>query len=317
MKTKSAKPPVKILIVHAQPNSRDGGGSFRVLSYFLKGIDRERFEVHVALSVLDRFIGEAKTDTIRFLEAYASKLHLLYVPMNQARASVRTQLKFLVELIASTSALWRLMRRERFEIVYTNSLNIFASGIAARLAGITSVYHTHEIVRKPRIIARILARVVGALADRIICVSEAAKAPFLEVGVAADKLVHVPNCIDLDEFNASRQGQKVREEFAANGYEKLVASVGRLIPKKGHDYVIQAAKRVVDEYPRRGFLSSAIANGLMMATWSLLSAKSSRWVWKNTSFLPGREKIYRKSWLPLIWLCSPLLRRSLRKPRRW
>ncbi|MFQ6114339.1 MAG: glycosyltransferase family 4 protein, partial [bacterium] len=74
------------------------------------------------------------------------------------------------------------------------------------------------------------------------------------VGVQASKLVKVSNCIDLDIFSTSRTGRSVRSEFASNGDEKLVASVGRLVPKKGHHYVIQAARRVVDKYPTARFL---------------------------------------------------------------
>lgn len=252
-KTDSTRP-VKLLIVHAQTTGHDCGGSFMVLHFFLKGIDRERFDVQVVLSFFNERRPQPDAPAMRRIRECGVKSQLLHVPMNQMSASPIVFLKYVVDLALSTWKLFHLIRRERIEIVYTNSLNILASGIAARLAGVRSIYHIHENVHKPRLVAKVLKRVVAALADTLICVSEAVKASFLDVGVAANKLVTVTNCIDLDRFSESNTGQKVRREFAPNGYEKLVASVGRVVPKKGHHYVIAAAGKVVSKFPSTRFL---------------------------------------------------------------
>jgi glycosyltransferase involved in cell wall biosynthesis len=225
-----------------------------VLHFFLKGIDRERFDVQVVLSFFNERRPQPDAPAMRRIRECGVKSQLLHVPMNQMSASPIVFLKYVVDLALSTWKLFHLIRRERIEIVYTNSLNILASGIAARLAGVRSIYHIHENVHKPRLVAKVLKRVVAALADTLICVSEAVKASFLDVGVAANKLVTVTNCIDLDRFSESNTGQKVRREFAPNGYEKLVASVGRVVPKKGHHYVIAAAGKVVSKFPSTRFL---------------------------------------------------------------
>ena len=245
---------IRLLIVHAQATSNDCGGSFGVLNYFLKGIDHNRFDVQMVLSFLHEQRAEPNSPAVRIVRDWGVKSHLLYVPMNQRRANIIFLFNYFIHLIFSTWKLFRLVRRERIDIVYTNSLNILASGIAARMARVKSIYHIHEIVRKPRLVARALVRVVGALSDSLICVSEATKAPFLEVGVEPDKLLTVPNCVDLDKFTISDTDLKVRREFAPKGNEKLVASIGRIVPKKGHQYVIEAAKMVVDKFPSAKFL---------------------------------------------------------------
>lgn len=245
---------IRLLIVHAQATSHDCGGSFGVLNYFLKGVDHNRFDVQVVLSLLDKQRPEPDSPVVRYVRDWGAKSHFLYVPMNQRRADIVFLSKYFVHLAFSVWKLFRLVRRERIDIVYTNSLNILASGLAARMAGVKSIYHIHEIVRKPRVVAKALVRVVGMLADTLICVSEAVKAPFLEVGVPENKLVTVPNCIDLDRFAISYTGRKVRREFAPGGDEKLVASVGRIVPKKGHQHVVEAAKMVLDKFPSARFL---------------------------------------------------------------
>jgi glycosyltransferase involved in cell wall biosynthesis len=246
--------PLRVLIVHAQTNSDDCGGSFEVLRYFLKGIDHQRFDIQVVLSFLHERHPAADSLALRLIRDCGVRYRVMHVPMNQMTASPIVFLKYVMNLAVSTWKLLRLIRRERIEAVYTNSLNILASGIAARLAGVRSIYHIHENVHKPRLVANVLKRVAAALADTLICVSQAVKSSFLEAGVAADKLVIVTNCIDLERFSLAHTGQNVRSEFAANGYDKLVASVGRVVPKKGHHYVVTAARKVVAQCPSARFL---------------------------------------------------------------
>ena len=245
----------KILIVHAQASADDCGGSYHMLSRFLEGLDPEQFDTHVVLSLLDRQPAPEDSAPMRLFREKGFRTHLLYVPVNQISAGVFGMLRYGIELLAATWRLWRLIRRERIELVYSNSLNLLASGFAARLAGVRSVYHIHEIVRKPKPVARLLARLVGALADRLICVSKAAQAPFKEVGVAEHKLVHVANCIDLSRFDAGKaDGAAVRAEFLRNSADRLVVSVGRVVPKKGHEVLVAAAQQVVQRFPGVRFL---------------------------------------------------------------
>ncbi len=245
---------LKVLVVHSQQNSRDGGGSFRILSSFLRDFDRKRFEVKFVLSILDGSTDRSGSSTLGRIIDYGIKVHQLRVPMNQASINPFLQLKYICGTLRSTWSLYRLIRLEDIDVVYTNSLNIISSGLAGRLAGVWNIYHVHEIVRRPVIVARALARVVGKLADKLICVSEAAEQPFLEVGIKPDKLVHVPNCIDLDIFSSSLSGERVRKEFSNGQDVKLIVSVGRLIPKKGHHCVVRAAEMVIREYPSARFL---------------------------------------------------------------
>ncbi|GEM_PF-2163762 len=239
----------KLLIVHAQSTSHDCGGSFMVLHFFLKGLDLDRFDAQVVLSFFDERRPAPDSPALRMIAACGVKAQVMHVPMNQMSASPIVLLKFAVGLVQATWKLFRLIRRERIATVYTNSLNILASGIAARLAGVTSIYHIHENVHRPRLVANVLKRVAAALADVLICVSDAVKTSFLNAGVDASKLVTVTNCVDLDKFSLSHTGEKARREFAPRGDEKLIASIGRVVPKKGHHYVIAAAKKIINQCP--------------------------------------------------------------------
>ena len=60
------------------------------------------------------------------------------------------------------------------------------------------------------------------------------------------KIRVVPNGVDLQKFKPSEASGKVRDMVGGN-YEYLVLFVGNLIPRKGLNFLIEAAKRVTKE----------------------------------------------------------------------
>jgi phosphatidylinositol alpha-1,6-mannosyltransferase len=72
------------------------------------------------------------------------------------------------------------------------------------------------------------------------------------------KIRIVPNGVDTDRFQPAGDCQKVKRRLKA-GNRQIVLFVGRLIPRKGLGYLVEAAKRVVKE--RRETLFVIVGNG--------------------------------------------------------
>lgn len=87
-------------------------------------------------------------------------------------------------------------------------------------------------------------RIVSALAcaSRVITVSQALKRGLVDIGVDEAAIEVLRNGVDMDVFKPVER-ELARARLGA-GDSPLVASVGNLVPEKGHDLVLRAAKQI-------------------------------------------------------------------------
>jgi len=124
----------------------------------------------------------------------------------------------------------------------------------ARLLGVPAVvetYHGREGWRTGRLKGSFLPdRLVARLVDRVIAVSEAARAFLVGVkGYPADRVVVVPNGRDLSVFAPGRHRERVRKALGLDAHAPVVLVVGRLEAQKGHAYLLEGWPEVVGELP--------------------------------------------------------------------
>jgi glycosyltransferase involved in cell wall biosynthesis len=118
-------------------------------------------------------------------------------------------------------------------------------------ARVVETYHGREGWRRGVIGGKFLVdRLLSRLVDRVIAVSEAARA-FLIAGKGYDarKIVVVPNGRDLSVFRPGVGGHSVRKELGVDRATPLVGVVGRLEDQKGHVYLLDAWPSVLAEFP--------------------------------------------------------------------
>lgn len=97
-------------------------------------------------------------------------------------------------------------------------------------------------------------------ADALIAVSAGLKDGLVALGAPPEKVTVLRNGVDLDAFRPTGDGAAIRATLGA-GDAPLLASVGHLIPRKGHDLIIRALPMlpghhlmVLGEGPERGAL---------------------------------------------------------------
>jgi glycosyltransferase involved in cell wall biosynthesis len=81
---------------------------------------------------------------------------------------------------------------------------------------------------------------------RIIAVSEGVMEEMLKYGVPKEKIRVIDNGIDLTRFDDTISPEAIREEFGIKKGVRVIGTVGNLGAEKGHVYLLQAAKGIVN-----------------------------------------------------------------------
>ncbi len=224
------------------------GGVGLLLWYLASGLDQRRFEVGVAFGrgyLLDARFDQAEIPII------ALPLGRGLNPLGALRALVR---------------LYRLLRVGDYDIVQSHtSVGGLVARLAAWAAGVPcSVWTVHLWGSHPGLgplmYRAVLAveRALDRITDRYVAVSRDLKASGLSKRILREeKVVVIPNGIDLDELDRLARSTDVRLDKAAYGFPPgtlLIGTVTRLEPQKAIDHFLRAAAQVAAERPDCGFV---------------------------------------------------------------
>jgi len=89
-----------------------------------------------------------------------------------------------------------------------------------------------------------LIKWAAANAAALITVCTALKDVLVGLGIPADKVSVLRNGVDLDMFRPPEDRNAIRKKLGIN--RRTILSVGHLIPRKGHDLVIEILERIAD-----------------------------------------------------------------------
>ncbi len=239
---------MKILYVHS---SDELYGSDRSLLYLLRRLDRGRFEPWVVLPNDVRYEGllsrELESAGIRHRSLRLGVLRRRYMrPAGVAR--------FAANLTWSTAQLVRLIRRERIDLVHSNTSAVWGGALASRLTHTWHVWQVREIIAQPAWLSRVSAHMLDLFADEVLAISEAVKSHLCRLVPALEPKVRVVyNGVDTEQFTPTRDGSRVRQEFGVQPDEILVGMAGRVSAWKGQGFLLEAASLLAPRAPRVRF----------------------------------------------------------------
>lgn len=162
---------------------------------------------------------------------------------------------------------WRLYRwmcQEKPDIVHTHSAKAGTLGrLAAKLAGVPIIVHTFHghlfrgyfsPVKTGLVI--LTERLLSLISSKIIAVTQSQKEELFRYKIAPwRKLMSIPLGLELDSLqNVEAEKGKLRAELGLGTNCPLIGSIARLVPVKGHSYLLRAAKKVIAEVPETRFL---------------------------------------------------------------
>jgi glycosyltransferase involved in cell wall biosynthesis len=153
-------------------------------------------------------------------------------------------------------AIWRLfclLRREKIDILHVHSPYPAILGrFAALFAGVRAVIYTeHNIVERFHPLTKLGNVLTYPLNDAMIAISSAVSDSMKRWRTARSRHISIiHNAIDFGTISALKVDPKViRAELGINDHNLVVGNVAHIQPQKGHPYLVQAARLVIEQYP--------------------------------------------------------------------
>jgi len=251
-------------------NHLNVGGITSYVFALAKGFKKRGHQIYIASSggdLLPKFIQEGIT----------------YIPI-----PIRTKSELSPKILISLFKLSGLIKKNKIEIIHSNSRTTQVLGsLLSRFTSALHIYTCHGFFKNW--LSRLLFPGWG---DKVIAISEAVKGHLMNYfGVREEAIKVIHHGIDIDRFkipacSADRQNAKLKIEIKKKfslGDGPVVGIVARLSDVKGHIYLIEAMRSVLEEVPDAQLL--IVGEGKMKK--ELVSLCSRMEITKNIFFIPS------------------------------
>jgi glycosyltransferase involved in cell wall biosynthesis len=105
-----------------------------------------------------------------------------------------------------------------------------------------------------------------------------------------EKVWIIPNAVDVEKFQVNVDKGAVRQRYGVGWGEKLILYVGRLVPQKGVEFLIQAVPRIAAKYAGAKFV--IVGEGWLRGHLEYLAnMMGQRWRVNFTGFIPDSELV--------------------------
>lgn len=199
------------------------GGAERMLLGVLRNLDATRFD-SVVCCIQDR--GELADE----VESLGIPVHALGL---MERGGFDRQV---------VPALRRLISEQKVELVHSHLYHANLYGrLAAWRQGIPIIASVHNTYSKRKWHRHLINRLLARRAFRITAGSADVERDILTHDhVAPEKVVRLPNCIDLDRVMTPLTSAAAKQQLGFGAAEMVIGTVGRMEEQKGHAFLLDA-----------------------------------------------------------------------------
>jgi glycosyltransferase involved in cell wall biosynthesis len=164
----------------------------------------------------------------------------------------RMLIPFLLHFRSTSRATQLLIRAERPDLVHLNTSVLVPAALGVKREGIPLVWHIREVAGPNRWIRRWQLGTIHRLADHVVTNSDYVRQEFGQ----DPKVTTIHNSVDRRRFDVDvRQSRsRIRAELKLPATALVVGMIGSVQKVKGHDLIVDAARRIVDQVPEVRFL---------------------------------------------------------------
>ena len=225
-----------ILILHS---SNDLYGASKIFLQLIDLFLTNGFNVYVVLpekGKLDDFLNK-KDIKVSYNELGVLRKKYLNILglINRSIINIKA-IKFLSNYIKVNS----------IDLIYTNTSTILSGGIAAKKNDIPSLFHIHEIPTGNKLYEFFSGKIINRISHKVLAVSNSVKNHWLK-NIDELKIERVYNGILFKKIGSIIKPENDQDDF-------VITSVARLIPYKGHKYLIDIADELIKKSNKFKFL---------------------------------------------------------------
>lgn len=163
-------------------------------------------------------------------------------------AQIISNLNYVITFPVSVYRILDCIRDANPDLVHVNMSFNFQSAVAAHLSDSRVLWHLND-VNAPWPISRVVATSAKALSDTIVVSSNSVNKYYFSDGWSGSETIYP--IVDTETYNPTRNFSgkpALREELGIDASTPIVGSVGNVNPTKGYEYLLRAARCVVDRY---------------------------------------------------------------------
>jgi len=216
-----------ILVIH---QSAELYGSDKTLLVLLSKLDRQKFMPVVILPSNGPLKDKLEQENIKVVIAPVLKLY-------RQMFSPKNMIKLIKGYRQAVKTLDALHKEYKFDLVYSNTLAVLLGMLYAKKRKLSHVWHVHEIIVHPKLIANTFAYLLYKYATVVVSNSYATQnnLTMRQKGLSA-KCVVVHNGLNSEGEGVSAENQKAA--FGFKNTDIVVTLVGRISRFKGHKWLL-------------------------------------------------------------------------------
>lgn len=249
----------KIKVVHIITRFDKGGSAENTLLTVL-GLNKEKYSILLIKgSSLESEMSDeeslAVSESLKIAEE--NNIKVINLPFLVRKIAPLTDLRALFTL-------FKILRKERPDIVHTHTSKAgFLGRFASFLARVPIIIHTphghvfHSYFGPTLTKIFVIAEKISSLiTDKIITLTNRERDEHIERRIAPlNKFITIHSGVDLDRFmNLNINIKKKKKELNIPQDYCVIGTVGRLVPIKGHKYLVSAAEMIIKEFPKTVFI---------------------------------------------------------------
>ena len=213
----------------------DVGGAENVLYDIATRIDRQKYNPSAACLTGYGAIGGKLSE---------SGIEVEYLDMR-----CKADLRIIPRLV-------KLLRKRKTHILHSHLFHANILGrIAGKIAGVPIIISTVHITELRRRHHLWLDRFTSGLVNTEICICEAVKEfTIREAKIPSEKLVSIPNGINLEKFDRQWDREGKRAELGIGSQTKVIGTVSRLSKQKGLEFLLRAVPGILRNVPDSVFI---------------------------------------------------------------